>query len=594
MNKPSRRIWKDVGVSLAIGLMFAMIANLYMRPQTTVVTNLTTNNISVDPTDVPSGYGIKYVEPGNATDIQAKIDSCNDSGCMIIIPPGHYDIVRTISISTPKNNIILAGSGVGHAKYGPSEIDFGATVFDHAADGNVISILGIGNSDAREMVDNVMIRNIYFVSDYQKTGFAIYAQSTTEMGVRIIDNAFSEFRDGAIGMKLTWGLVAEGNAFWFCGNSTSGSSAIYYLPPGPDANNYIEIVDNVFEAENRNSASIDVDQSTSSFISGNIIEGGLTGIVAGGSSRIIGNYLYYVTRVGISSGYEDTIIEGNHVEMAAEQGEEGIHTYGGAIIGNYVSQGNYAGILVGIGNSAKVIGNDVRASGRNDRYSGAIILRDHENSVVSNNVVSRGQTGASGILILSTSSNNVIMGNVASGFGYGIYEEVSAGHGRNIIIGNIARDNAFGNITTNGEDTVVTNNFNGDNYQGDMQTIVYRYSGSIQDNLSDIPIMVAYDNLEILDGGFALKNSGTGGGFISVDIRVHNNSVFATRPSVSVDGAMEVDTFTPGSGITSGVVKNDGTEMLDQGDIVWLDISLVGDFTLYPSDIVVILVVRNR
>ncbi len=593
MRSSSRGKWKDIGTLVALGLTLALVANLYMTPA--VIQNVTV--VSTDPTDTPSDYGIKYVEPGNANDIQAKIDACPNSGCMIIIPPGDYYITDSITIDHTRSNIILSGSGTGHPKYGHpdygvGESDFGATVFHHTSDGNVIEVSGVG-SHTREMVDNIMIRNIYFFSGDEKRGHAIYAHFTSESGIKILDSVFIGFHDGAVGMSFTWGLLARGNTFWWCGNATDKTSAIQDLDPHPDANNFIQIVDNFFEGANKNYASIDVTLSTDSYISGNIIEGGPTGIKAGEASRIIGNYLYYPTKVGIYSAHGDTIIQGNHIFMAPEQGDFGIEAYGSAaIIGNHVWQGNWAGIWVGDGKGARIDGNFVGSSGKDDIFSAAIVLKNQEFAVVSNNVLRTGHAGSSGILIRYASSNNVITGNAIEGFRYGIFESVNAGQGSNNIIGNIVRDNSEDDIVTNGEGTEVSHNFEGDDYQGDVQTVTYMYDGDLVTSVTSIPFFAAYRDMEILDAGFALGGTGMGGGNVVIDIRIDDTTVFSTLPAMTTQA--ESNTFTPGIGVTEGIVRSDGTENLNEGDVLWLDIDLTGSYTQYPSDLVVILVIRNR
>jgi len=54
---------------------------------------------------------ILYTDPGNYSDIQAKIDLCPSSGCTVVISPGTYQVTDSINIT--KNNTKLTGIGRG-------------------------------------------------------------------------------------------------------------------------------------------------------------------------------------------------------------------------------------------------------------------------------------------------------------------------------------------------------------------------------------------------------------------------------------------------------------------------------------------------
>ena len=54
---------------------------------------------------------IHYVEAGNASDIQAKIDSLPASGGMVFVPAGVYNTTAIGAINITKSNVILRGAG---------------------------------------------------------------------------------------------------------------------------------------------------------------------------------------------------------------------------------------------------------------------------------------------------------------------------------------------------------------------------------------------------------------------------------------------------------------------------------------------------
>lgn len=413
---------------LVIGLLLVLVGNLYVHPAT--VTNQDITIVSVDPTDTPSDYGIRYVEPGNADDIQAQIDACPGSGCMIIVPPGLYVITDTIVINNSHSNTRLVGSGAGHFHTG------GATEFVHGTSGkNIINITGSGVTS--EMVFNIVIESIYFSSDRTKRGYAIYAGHTSIYSVKLLDNFFYGFYDPAVAMKVTWGFLADRNTFYGCGNTVEDTSAIQYLKASPYHNTFVQIVNNLFELSGY--GAIDTTHSTSSYIAGNWIEGGERGITVGSGARVIGNYLYGARETGIYSGYGGTIIKDNHIYMSsASDTSRGIRVWAGSVIANNViDDGGLAGIWVN-GDQSTISGNRITRSGKNTSITGGIVIADGNMNVIANNVIKdRGDTYSSGIVIRDHSSHNVVMGNTIDNIYNGIHEHVAAGYGFNTLISNV-------------------------------------------------------------------------------------------------------------------------------------------------------------
>lgn len=454
MGKIVSRIKESPGTSFVIALLLVLVAILYVQPAIVAVNT----PAEPEPPETPTDSGnftytgpIKFVKAGDASDIQAQIDACPRSGCTIWISPGTYVVTDTIVINNSHSNIRLVGSGSGHFNSG------GAPKLVHATDGrNVINITGSGISAL--MVDNVLIENIYFESDHTKRGYAIYARFTSEYGVKLLNNFFYGFYDSAIAMRVTWGLLVDHNTFWGCGNDIDDSSAIQYLNPSPYQNTFAQIVNNLIEVSYY--GAIDTTHSTSSYIAGNWLEGGDNGIIVGSGSRVTGNYLYGVREIGIYSGYEGTVIEGNQIEMTRSSGTSmGIKVWGGAVIkDNVVNGGAYGGIWA-YGDQSTISGNLVSRAGINSSITGGIVVADGKLNIVSNNVIrDGGMERSSGIMIRSKCSHNVVMGNTIDNVYNGIHEEVSVGYGHNMIIGNIITQSANVAIYSNGAGTEISHN----------------------------------------------------------------------------------------------------------------------------------------
>jgi hypothetical protein len=392
---------------------------------------------------------IRIVDPGNASDIQAKIDSCPRNGCRIYVPPGVYNITQTIvimdNVSNPAHNhIILMGAASG------SPNNEGGTIFVHGADNiNIINVTGkVNNSDAGgwEMIYNIKIENIYFKSDFSKRGYAIYIRDDGNRGVKIINNYFSNFYDPAIALTNTWGLHADHNTFYRCGNTADSTYCIEYLTPGWTNNNYVTIVNNLFFLNDSNRGAINTYETTDSYIANNYIEGGQNPIWTNYDSRVIGNYLYYFKNGnGIYSGAGGIIAKGNHIIMdPASSSGVGIASYSSVFMDNVVVN---TGIGAGSYFSSVAVGNLV--------IGGTISVGDtSQYSVISNNVVKNCPAGSAGISVGSNS--HIITGNSINNCTYGIQESVS-GDGNNTITDNVVLGNT-NPVSTTGTNTKVYKN----------------------------------------------------------------------------------------------------------------------------------------
>ena len=416
-----------------------------IHPHSTVITDV---GIAT-----PKIAEIRMVDPSNASDIQAKINSCPRSGCRIFIPAGNYTITNTIIINQSKSNIFLTGAASGHHQ------SDGGTVFIHGADINIINLTGVAIGGSY-MVHDIRIENIYFKSDFSKRGYAIYARYTSIYGVKVINNYFSEFYDPAIALQLTWGVLVDHNLFYRCGNTVDDTYAIHYFNPSPGQNTFAMIINNHFILNDSNYGAIRTRDTTDSYVIGNHIEGGEYGINTGGGARVIGNYIYYAKERGIYSGLGNLVIEGNHIVMnpAGSTDSKGISTdsKGVTIIGNTVHGGILGGIWVA-GDKSTITGNLVIKSGGGSSIRGGIVLFGSDYSVVANNVVKNCVSVSSGILLRGNTHSDIIIGNFVTNCTRGVYETVSAGYGNSTIAYNIVLNNTY-NIANNGENTKVYKN----------------------------------------------------------------------------------------------------------------------------------------
>jgi hypothetical protein len=388
---------------------------------------------------------MRMVDPGNASDIQAKIDSCPSNGCRIFIPVGNYTITNTIVINNSKNNIILEGAAPGHVDY--DYVSGGTAFMLNANNVNIINITG----NSSKMVDSILIENIYFNSEDKTGGRAIYVENVSDF--KLINNFFYGFADSsAVTLKNTQGFLADHNNFWYCSAVANQNYCLEYLNAAPNNNTYANIVYNEFELSGSSYGALSVEYTNSSYIAGNIFEGVPYGIRAGNSSRITGNYFYLSLKRPIVSSHSDSIIEGNNIGTDNSATDlVAIYASGGMVTGNIVNRGIWLN-----GSQAKVTGNYISGSGNDSSgINGGLVLVDSNNSIVSNNVI-KGVGTNTGILIKDNSNNNIVNSNSVNNYVTGINESVSSS-GNNTITDNVVLGNT-NPVSTTGTNTKVYKN----------------------------------------------------------------------------------------------------------------------------------------
>ena len=123
---------------------------------------------------------IHYVEAGNASDIQAKIDSLPASGGMVFVPSGVYNLTAIGAISITKSNVTLAGAG-------------DSTVIISAGSNTLIEVAN---------AEGVFIRDMAFKKGYKKQ---ITFNHVTES--EITNCKFSDVNPGPFGYPDTYVCV---------------------------------------------------------------------------------------------------------------------------------------------------------------------------------------------------------------------------------------------------------------------------------------------------------------------------------------------------------------------------------------------------
>jgi hypothetical protein len=123
---------------------------------------------------------IHYVEAGNASDIQAKIDSLPTSCGIVFVPPGVYNTTAIGAIRITKSNVTLCGAG-------------DSTVITSAGSNTLIEVAN---------AKGVSIRNMAFKKGYQKQ-ITFYHVNESE----ITNCKFSDVNPGPLGYPDTYACI---------------------------------------------------------------------------------------------------------------------------------------------------------------------------------------------------------------------------------------------------------------------------------------------------------------------------------------------------------------------------------------------------
>lgn len=102
--------------------------------------------------------GVYYVQAGNATDIQTKINLCSSGGCNIILPKGIYELDDTLNI--PYQGIVIKGQYFGGQKYNYDEAVTLIPSSSFDSSNNLINITGY-----RSGLENLYIEGNYSAND---------------------------------------------------------------------------------------------------------------------------------------------------------------------------------------------------------------------------------------------------------------------------------------------------------------------------------------------------------------------------------------------------------------------------------------------
>lgn len=345
----------------------------------------------------PQVNSILYVQAGNASDIQAKIDLCSPDGCLVIIPPGSYLQTSDITI---KSNLTIQGSG------------YGTVIIKAGEDVNIIS-----NSDA----SNVVFTDFTYI---------INGDVGTGVGYPF---------DFAGGNKF--------DNFHFNNLHLVNGSQITLKYRGTDLNVINCFFDNVFAgiiANNDSRANIIYDYKfinnkfTSSqpiAVSGEAIDVNLH--YNEGSVLVTGNIFSNFSEQAIDCNDANCIITGNRIEMnrystVPNQGiQVSSQTNNSAIISNNIITGVNgidSAILVNRVDDALIMGNEI--TGFNNTFARGIRIGSLSYNVrVSNNFMSnlsigiKDETGsAAQVMLIGNQFTNVVNNTVSSQDTYSILD----------------------------------------------------------------------------------------------------------------------------------------------------------------------------
>ena len=139
------------------------------------ITNNNITNAAVAANDLVGT--IQYVEAGNASDIQAKIDSLHASGGVVFLPAGMYNTTAVGTITIKKSNVTLRGAG-------------GSTVITSSVSNTLIEVAN---------AEGVSVRDMAFKKGYQKQ---ITFNHVNES--EITNCKFSDVHPGPIGYPDTY------------------------------------------------------------------------------------------------------------------------------------------------------------------------------------------------------------------------------------------------------------------------------------------------------------------------------------------------------------------------------------------------------
>lgn len=102
-------LWTIFGIIMLSGLGFAgtIISDQGIIADSGLYDTFNVTNLTVDKINE-----VLYVEAGNFSDIQAKIDMCGSEGCKVVIPKGIYDATTGINV-TAIPSLVIEGNGKG-------------------------------------------------------------------------------------------------------------------------------------------------------------------------------------------------------------------------------------------------------------------------------------------------------------------------------------------------------------------------------------------------------------------------------------------------------------------------------------------------
>lgn len=216
---------------------------------------------------------VLYVQAGNVSDIQTKIDLCSSSGCTVVIPKGDYNTSELVSSIFLKSNLDIK-CDAGAILYRDTEIHMINTIekiynmsligciFDAGSETSLISKTSIKFSFGAE--------NILFRDNTFRNSFGSHMIKFNDFGVNTADNV--RFENNNL-LNIESGVDIEGDYFYFINNygvsreSTSGGNASGEALDHNEGNNSV-VIGNILLNFRQNALDVDAHNSV---ISNNII-----------------------------------------------------------------------------------------------------------------------------------------------------------------------------------------------------------------------------------------------------------------------------------------------------------------------------------
>ena len=366
----------------------------------------------------PSYNTSLYVQSNNGSDIQAKINACPSSGCIIVIPSGIYNLSSKVTL---KSNLTIIGHGKETTKiYSSADIGFYGANLDNVVI-KYLTIDGMNLNDGQISLSNatrILIENNKITGSPSGTTVSLGISESSSY-IKILNNLIENHYDYGINLDPTTegyihDVIIEGNSFLNVQTAIAVQRNSSYVTI---SNNYIKGMIIASNGIQIGKAGI-----SSSYGIGNVVDGN---IVIGLNKTSNG--------AGINAGdfIHNSIISNNYIEGYNYGIYFDTHPYYITISNNQVFNNSY-GILQSLSGAGchycNIVGNVVDSNDNYGMYFNAesdirsniirnsglngIVLDEYTDysSIIGNTIINSGQK--SGSNTISNSSGLFTTGNV--------------------------------------------------------------------------------------------------------------------------------------------------------------------------------------